>query len=266
MISAVVFTKDGDEEIIEPCLKTVAWADEVIVIEDNASPKLMVLLKKYATKIETSKTSDFAKRHNQGQELAKGDWILYVDSDERVSKELQNQITKELESPKADAYEVNRVNYFLGKKVRYGDRYPDYVTRLFKKANLKGWTGEIHESSHVEGSIGKLTGPLYHLTHTNIFSMMAKTKDYAETEAKLRLAANHPPVVGWRLVRVFVTEFFHRIFGLQGYRQGTEGWIDGIFQAFSMFIVYARLWEMQRKETLKETYKDIDKKILEEWS
>jgi hypothetical protein len=177
-----------------------------------------------------------------------------------VSKKLAKEIV-EIDG-KYDSYQLNRVNYFLGKEVKFGDRIPDCVTRLFKKSRLKNWTGEIHESSNVDGKMGRLDGALYHLTHRSIFLMTEKTINFSEHEANLRFMANHPPVIGWRLVRVFLTEFYNRIIKMQGWRQGTEGWIDGIFQAFSLFIAYARLWELQRPESLPDTYQKIDEKIL----
>ncbi|MCL4397662.1 glycosyltransferase family 2 protein [Patescibacteria group bacterium] len=263
-LSAVVFTFWPEEEhYLEACLKSVHFADEVIVVDNGATEKTLEIARKYTKKIYRTASKDFSEMHNLGKEKATSDWVLFIDADERVSLALQKEILKELESPRSDAYELRRVNFFLGKEVKFGDRYPDYVTRLFKKDRLEGWTGVIHESSKVSGEIGKLEAPLYHLTHRDIFSMMEKTINFSEREARLRLAANHPKVVGWRLVRVFLTEFYSRLVKYQGWRQGTEGWIDGIFQSFSLFIVYAKLWEMQRKPSLKDTYEELDRKILE---
>lgn len=263
-ISAVVFIFWPDEvNFIEPCLQSLSWVDEIIVIDNGAGKETVEKVKKYTKKIFASDVHDFAARHNLAQEKASGEWLLFVDSDERVSKSLQAEILQTLESPKHDAYKFNRINYFLAKRVRFGDRVPDLVTRLFKTSNLQSWSGAIHESSKVNGTIGELKSPFYHLTHRDIKSMMEKTINFSEEEALLRLRANHPPVVGWRLFRVFLTEMFNRLVKMQGYRQGTEGYIDGIFQAFSLFIVYARLWELQRKPSLSESYKEIDQKILQ---
>lgn len=263
MISAIVFIYWPEEEDhFEVCLKTLSFVDEILVVDNGATAKTLEIAKKYKCQIIKTPSKSFSERHNLGAHRAKGDWLLFIDADERLSQELQHQIALEIAHPTADAYELNRVNFYLGKKVRFGDRYPDYVARLFKKTSLKEWSGEIHESSSVQGKIGRLSAPLYHLTHREIFLMMDKTKNFAEIEAKIRYEAGHPPIVGWRLVRVFVTELYNRIVRLQGWRQGTEGWIDGIFQAFSMFIVYARLWEKQRQPSLEETYKEIDRKIL----
>lgn len=264
MLTVVVFTFWPEEETyVEACLKSVNFADEIIVIDNGATPETLDIVKRYTKKIYLTPTKNFAERHNLGREKASGDWILFIDSDERVSVSLSQEISRAVKTPDLDAYELRRVNYFLAKEVKFGDRFPDYVTRLFKKDKLQSWSGEIHESSFVDGKIGRLSSPLYHLTHRDIFSMVEKTINFSQNEAKLRLAVNHPPVVGWRLLRVFITEFFTRLIKYQGWRQGTEGWIDGIFQAFSMFIVYARLWELQRKPSLGETYKELDRKILE---
>lgn len=263
-LSVVVFTFWPDEKnYIEAALKTVSWADEIIVIDNGTTPQTLAICKKYTSKIFSTASKDFAQHHNLGKEKASGDWLLYIDADERVSPKLKQEVLENIKNPSADAFELHRVNYFLGKEVRFGDRYPDFVTRLFKKDKLIGWEGEIHESSKVSGKIARLNSPLYHLTHRDIYSMMAKTVNFAEHEATLRLKINHPPITGWRLLRVLLSELYTRLIKYQGVRGGTEGWIDGIFQAFSLFIVYARLWELQRKPSLSETYKEIDKKILD---
>lgn len=262
-LSAIVFTYWADEEsYIEACLKSISFADEIIVIDNGATPETIQVVKKYTNKIFTSNSKDFSKRHNLGTEKSNGQWLLYIDADERVSQALRIQIEQAIENDAISAYQLNRVNFFLGKKVRFGDRYPDLVTRLFQKKKLEKWTGEIHESSSVTGEVEKLSAPLFHITHRDIFSMVEKTINFSQTEAKLRLDANHPKIVWWRLLRVFLTEFWTRIVKYQGFRQGTEGWIDGIFQAFSLFIVYARLWELQRSPSLSKTYREIDDKIL----
>ncbi len=262
MLSAIVLTSWPEEaDYIEACFQSVSWADEIIVVENHAPAKTLEIARRFKSKIFSDDSHSFAQFRNLGKDKAKGDWLLYIDGDERVSLKLKEEILSTIKNPQASAYNLRRVNFFLGKEVRYGDRYPDYIARLFKKSDLSDWTGQLHESLHVKGELGTLEGPHYHLTHGNIKTMLEKPHNFTDHEAQLRLQANHPPVVWWRLIRVFLTEFYNRIIKMQEFRQGAEGWIDGIFQSFSLFIAYARLWELQRKPTLKETYQEIDKKI-----
>lgn len=265
-ISAIVFTFWPEEEgYIEACLKTISWADEIIAIDNGAGEATLNIVQKYTKKIHKTDSKDFSERHNLGSKFATGDWLLFIDSDERLSHPLKDEILTAINSAEFDAYQFWRVPYFLGKKVRFGDRNPDLVTRLFRKDKLTRWTGEIHESSNVNGKIGKLTSPFFHLTQRSIFQMIEKTINYSEHEAHLRFENNHPPVVWWRLIRVMLSEFYLRMVKYQGFRQGTQGWIVGLFQTFSIFIVYARLWELQQRPPLENLYKSIDQKITSEF-
>jgi hypothetical protein len=88
---------------------------------------------------------------------------------------------------------------------------------------------------------------------------------WSHLEAEMLQNAGHPPMAGWRFLRIMFTEFWHRAV-IQGlWKDGVEGWIEVIYQMFSKFISYERLWELQRKPSLKEAYKKIDNQILEEW-
>lgn len=263
MLSVIIFIFWPEEtELIKACLKSAAFADEIVVIDNGAPRQTLDIVKRYTKTVFPNASKSFADRHNFAKDKAKGDWLLYLDCDERISIGLQKEILEAIKNPAASAFQLHRVNFFLGKQVEYGEIDPDLPTRLFKRIALSGWTGEIHESSRVEGKIGKLTQPLYHLTHRDICSMMRKTINFAEHEADLRLESHHPPVVWWRLIRVILTEAWTRLIRYQGWRQGTEGWIDGLFQSFALFVIYARLWEKQRSVSLDKTYQQIDKKIL----
>jgi glycosyltransferase involved in cell wall biosynthesis len=258
MISAITFIYWPEEkEFLESSLKSLAFCDEIIVIDNGAPEEVVKIAKKYTGKIYKSNDLSFAARHNLGKEKANGDWLLYIDSDERVSLKLAEEI-KNLDN-KFDAYQIMRIDYRLGKNFKTIEN----ITRLFKRSKLINWTGDIHESSQVDGKIGKLSAPLYHLTHRDIFSMVSKTINFSEREALLRLNSGHPPIVWWRLFRILLTEFVNQI--RSGcWRHGTEGWIDSLLQTFSMFIVYARLWELQQSKTPIQKYKEIDEKILSE--
>ena len=168
-LSVVILAKN-EEKIIKDCLESVKWADEVILVDSGSTDKTLVMAKEFGAKIvnSPSKKLAFAKWRNQGLKVAQGDWLLYVDADERVTPELKKEIESLIKSkPKAVAFEIPRKNFYLGKEVRYGGAWPDYVRRLFLKKKLKGWVNQLHEHPEVEGSWGRLKHPLICLLYTS---------------------------------------------------------------------------------------------------
>jgi glycosyltransferase involved in cell wall biosynthesis len=261
MISILILTKD-EEEMIGGCLKSAEWADEIILLDNNSKDKTLEIAKKYTNKIFQKEFESYDKERNFLRDKAKGDWILYLDADERITTQIKNEIQDAICHTPYTAFAIPRKNILLGKWLKHGGFWSDYQIRLFKKDKLLGWEGELHEQPKFDGGLGHLKNPLLHLSHRNFEQMMRKTLGWSKIEARLRLEAGHPKISGWRLVRVTLTEFFDRLIKKQGFRDGTEGWLEVIYQSFSVFITYARLWEMQRKEKLKETYEKIDQELL----
>lgn len=248
-LSAIVITRNEEVRIIR-CLSSLAWVDEIVVVDNGSTDTTREIAKQYgATVISAGDVGDFAKLRNVGREKARGEWLLYIDADEEVSEELRTEIQKLIthHSSLIGGYELRRKNYYLG-HLWPGD---EYILRLMRKDALVEWYGKLHETARVTGAVGRLEAPLIHDTHRTLTEMVAKTNEWSEAEAKLRFDAGHPPVVWWRLIRVMLTAFFDSFITQGGWRAGVVGWIESIYQAFSMFITYAKLWEMQRKESQK---------------
>jgi len=131
--------------------------------------------------------------------------------------------------------------------MHYGGAWPDYVKRLFLKEKLKRWIGELHEDPVFEGEMGRLKNPIVHIAHRDLSLMVEKTREWSKIEAELLYKTGHPPVTWWRILRIMLSEFWLRGVKLQGWRDGTVGWIEIIFQMFSRFVTYGRLWELQQK-------------------
>jgi len=180
--------------------------------------------------------------HHEGLPAAAGKWVLYIDADEEVGEKLRKEIRQVIRMSEPTAYFIRRDTYYLG----YHWPYQDKVERLFLKSALKGWHGRLHETPVFAGNTGTLTHPLIHRTHRTLEEMLDKTNDWSEIEAELRLETDHPPVVWWRFLRVMFSGFMRSFIDQRGWRAGTVGWIESIYQAFSMFVTYAKLWEMQQ--------------------
>lgn len=259
-ISVIILAKNVAAEIL-PALKTASRLSKDIILVDTGSTDDTIKLSRpyVATLVQTS-GHDFSKWRNIGAANSTADWLLYLDSDERLTPKLIAEINRTIAAPKHAAYTIARLDVILGKHLpHWGD---SRVLRLIKRDSLVKWQGRLHEQPRINGTIGNLFEPMVHLTHKNIDEKVKGTLRWSRLEADLLLKANHPPMKGWRFIRVMLTEFWRRAVRQRLWLDGTEGWIEIIYQMFSVFITYVRLWELQHQPSLKKTYQQIDRKIL----
>jgi glycosyltransferase involved in cell wall biosynthesis len=249
-ISTIILTKNSENSIADCIDSVMHMSGEIIVIDDSSTDRTVDLAKHLNCKVLNFHSESFAEKRNFGLKKAKYKWIFYIDDDERVTPELQSNILTavEKENKKYVAYRVKRRNFYLGK-----NEWPfvENLERLFNKNYLKGWFGKLHESATVDGEIAELDGFLEHFSHQDLGKMVEKTAKWSGVEAELRFKADHPQMSSWRFFRVMVTAFYDSYFRQRGYKAGTAGLVESIYQSFSMFITYARLWELQNNQKNK---------------
>ncbi len=250
-ISAIILTKN-EEEIIQDCLESVKWADEVIIVDDHSNDQTLKIARDRGVEkiILAEGETSFSERRNLGAKKAQGDWLLYVDADERVTPILKKEIEKVIENEtKESAFAIPRRNIRLTKELRFGGWWPDYVLRLMRKDKLQGWQGDLHEQPEINGGVGYLKEALVHFSHRGSFEhKLQNTIAWSKIEAQKLYEAHHPPMNIARFLTAMWREFYQRMIKYQAFRDGTEGIIEAIYQIFSVFITYARLWELQVKE------------------
>lgn len=253
---SIIIIAGNEEKMILDCLKSSAWADEIILVAANSTDNTVKIAKNFHPQIKIYQTHDeynknFSKWRNLGYSHASGFWILYVDADERVTPQLQNEILETIQKNDSDYayYVIPRANYYLNHRVKFGGSFPDYVKRLFRKQFFKGFSGELHEEPIVNGNFSYLKNHLVHYTHRDLASMLQKSLAWTDMEAKELYKNGHPPVVWWRFIRMTLSKLFSRLIRQQMYRDGTVGWISTIFESFDTFMIYARLWELQQKSS-----------------
>lgn len=237
-ISAIILVGgDYDKKLLEKCLDSLSWTDEII-------------------EVETDKLGgSFSQWRNYGSQKAKGDWLFYVDSDEIVTPELREEIKLKIARLPAGqvncAFAIPRTNILLGKRMRHGGWWPDYVLRLIRKDSLIKWEGELHEQPKIKESanwrIGKLNNPLIHNSHRSLTEMVEKTNKWSEIEAKLLFKSGHPKMNIARFFSAGFREFWYRGILKLGFLDGTVGVIEVFYQIYSRLITYAKLWELQTK-------------------
>jgi len=170
LISAIILSKN-DENLIADCIDSVSFCDEIVLIDSGSTDRTTEIAKQMGAKIYLDKDTSFAEKRNIGKQKAKGVWLLYVDSDERVSSVLRESI-KDVIKQKSEtfvAYKLQRQNYYLG---NHPWPYIEQVERLIKKDALEQWFGELHETPQIKGNVGSLEGYLQHYTHRNLTDMI----------------------------------------------------------------------------------------------
>lgn len=250
--------------MIAGCLRRLRFADEVIVVVDDRSRDgTQDVAEQCGARVSVERFETFSQLKNAALARASGEWALVVDADERVTLPLQKEIVAALDRP-YDAYSVVRDNYFFGHRMRWGG-WPERMVRVFRRGSAF-YEGDIHEQllfTTDHPRVGHLDNRLAHFTHRCIAHNLAKTANFGEVQARELLAAGHPPVRVPMLVGVMLREFWNRLVRGRAYRDGMPGVIEAIYQPFSLFTVYVRLWELQQEPSLEQRYLGLEDEIDE---
>lgn len=248
-LSAIVITRNAGKKIRD-CLLSLKFADEVLVIDSGSVDKTLKIAKEYKAKIFSVEQKGYSYSRNIGAEKANGEWLLYIDSDERISDRLGKEIqTATSQAPRNDAgsYKIYRKNIILGKWLKHGGWWPDPVHRLIKKSALKEWGGALHEFPTVFGSVGLIQEPLIHFSKDSVSEMVKNSREFAPIEARLLCEAKHPPVRIYHFIIAMWREFWKRGIVQKGWLDGPIGVFEVFYQMFHQILVYGTLWEMQKK-------------------
>lgn len=246
-ISGIIITKNA-ENLIADCLDSISFCDEIIVVDSRSEDRTREIAEKMGAKVFEHQSGDFSESRNFGLKKAAGEWAFYIDADERATKELASSIKCQVlgvKDNKLSAFRIKRKNFYFG---NHEWPYIEHLERLFKKNKIDGWYGKLHESPKIKGGIGELEGYLLHYTHKDLSSMLKKTIEWSKIEAELRFKSGHPKMNWWRFPRVMLSAFFDSYIRQGGWKVGTVGLIESMYQSFSIFVTYARLWEMQKNK------------------
>lgn len=262
-LSVILITKN-EGELLTGALESASFADEIIVVDALSTDHTTKIAKMFHAKVYSRAWDGFATQRNFSLTKATKDWIFILDADERISPELREQIQGILtvKTPSYAAYDVGRRNFFYGKEMKHGGWNTERMVRLFQKGKASYASQQIHEYLQVEGEVGHLDGSLYHFTHRDIASNLLKTRQYAIVQSQIEVERNHAPVTRKSLFFAIIEHFWMRYVKLEAYKDGMEGFIESVYQAFSqIFVIQSMIWERQRGKTVSEIYKELDEKI-----
>ena len=245
-ITAVIPTLN-EEIYIEEAIKSVHFADEIIVIDSFSTDKTIELAKKYDVKILQRVFDDFSSQKNYAINLATHNWIYILDADERLTPLLEKEILEAVKHPnKYVGFYVRRTFYFMGKKIKYSGWQRDKVIRLFKKENCKYNGSPVHERIDSKGEIGFLKHKLEHYSYRSYDHYISKMNHYSALRAK-QLSEQGKKVTLFHILIKPPTRFVIHYFIRLGFLDGFEGFIIAKTQAYGVLTRYVKLWLVNRK-------------------
>lgn len=244
MISVVVLTHN-DVSILPRCLESLVWCDEVIVIDDASIDGTKEAAEKFGVKVFTHPLNDdFAAQRNFGLAKAKGEWVLFVDSDEVVSEELKKEINQMVNGKPqtVKGYFIRRKDYWGGRWLAHGETGNIKLLRL-GRIDVGKWEQPVHEEWNITGNVKTLVNPLLHYPHQNVAQFLKEINWYSSLYAQY-LHDHGIKEPAWTIVGKPCLKFFVNYFWRLGFLDGTAGLVVALMMSFHSFLVRGKLWKL----------------------
>ena len=244
-ITALVLTLNEEDNITE-CLKTLAWADKVLVLDSGSTDRTVEIAQSLGAEVFFHPFKNYADQRNYALSLVQTEWVLFVDADERVPPELAAEVREAAEEEGFSGWWIPRKNYICGHWIRHGGWYPDYQLRLLRpKAARYDPAWEVHEIVVIEGKTGHLRNHLIHYNYRTWGEFIARQKAYLPLEVRtLRRRGMRAKV--WSPLSMPVREFWRRYIRLEGYKDGLYGLILASILAFYTMLAYGALLKPEK--------------------
>ena len=246
-LSVIIITKN-EEDNIRACLESVAWANEIVVVDSASSDGTVNISKALGAQVHT--TTDwpgFGAQKNRALSHATCEWVLSLDADERVTPELRTEIEAALNDPQEHAaFRIPRLSSFCGRYMHHSGWYPDYVTRLFRRGMAKFSDDLVHESLIVNGMVGKLGQSLLHNTFHDLDELLVKINQYSTAGAQMLSEKNKTATLR-KAVGHALWAFFRTYIIRAGFLDGREGFMLAVSTAESAYYRYAKLMLLNKR-------------------
>lgn len=246
-LSVVMIAKNA-AELLPECLASVHWADEIIVLDSGSSDNTVELARSLGAQVHVNNDwQGYGVQRQRAQALATGDYILMIDTDERVTPELEHSLRQVLAAPQAGAvYSIARRNYFLGRFMRHSGWYPDRVLRLYERERWQYNGNLVHESLECrDANIIELKGDLRHLTCRDFADFQQKQLAYATAWAQERYQKGKKASLAGILGHT-LGAFIKTLLIRGGVLDGAQGWLLAVVNAQYTFNKYTELWALNR--------------------
>jgi glycosyltransferase involved in cell wall biosynthesis len=248
-LSVVTLTMNEENNIVE-CLASVRWADQMIVVDSGSTDRTVELAKGFTANVFVRPWEGYGAARNFAITKATGDWIFWLDADERVTPELAGEIREVLRSGGGSSagFSVARRAYFLGRWIRHSGWYPSRVTRMFRRGEGRFNESRVHEQLMIEGPVSEFRNDLIHYTDPSLEHYLAKFNSYTTLAAEDLDAQGRKFSVFDLLVRppfLLVKMYVLRL----GFLDGVQGLILALLSSAYVFTKYAKLWERKQQNS-----------------
>ena len=245
----------GHNEVdhLRELLPELQWASEIVYVDCESHDQSLAVAKDNGCKVFSRPNNhNLNINKSYSMEQATGEWLFYIDPDERLPKKLVDEIIDAVKDTPHSAFRLNRRNHYFGHWLRHGSQYPDSQLRLFRKGKASFPNQHVHEKLVVDGSIGKLSNDMLHFTYQNISQFLRKFNFYTGVEAvylkDAGLEINFLNTLSYTLLKP-LTRFIRRYIFKGGFMDGLPGLFCSVFDALNYVVRYFKLWEMKQQNS-----------------
>ena len=242
-ISVILITKN-EAALIRQALDSVAWADEIVVVDSGSTDGTVEICREYTDKVFVTDWPGFGTQKNRALDLATCDWVLSIDADEQVTPELAQEIRTTIAAARAEGYRLPRLSSYCGRFMRHSGWWPDEVLRLFRRG--QAWFSDdlVHERLMFRGKVSRMSNLMLHDSMRSLDQMLAKVNHYTTAGAERMLRAGKRGGLGkaighgmWAFIRTYIFK--------RGMLDGREGFIVAVSAAESAYYRYLKCFYLQ---------------------
>ncbi|AWM12685.1 glycosyltransferase family 2 protein [Flavobacterium sp. NRK F10] len=238
---SVIIPTYNEIDYLEDAIRSVDFADEIIVIDSYSTDGTAELAEELGCKVLKRKFDNFSNQKNFALIQVKSDWILFIDADERVTQRLKAEILKAIESRRYDGYKINFPHFYMN---RFLYHKVDRVLRLVKN-NGVSFSGDVHEKLHVEGEIGILKNFMLHYTYKGLNHFLQKKDSYAWFQANMETKKGKKASTFKLIFKPFY-RFFSSFILKRGFLDGVPGLAIASINAYGVFSRYAKMYLIKK--------------------
>ncbi len=237
-LSVAIITRNEAHNLAE-CLASVDFADEIVVVDSGSTDATVEIAHAHGVRVIETDWPGFGAQKNRALDACRGEWVLSLDADERVSPELRAEIEHALAAPRFDVYEMPRRSYYVGRFMRHGGWWPDRCTRLFKRGAARFDDARVHERLVTEARVGRLSAPLVHYSFRTMEAVLDKVNDYSTASARTLAERGATPGLATAIVHGVAAFLRTYVFKL-GFLDGRHGFMLAVSNAEGSYYRYVK--------------------------